>query len=118
MKSQPGLHERLNGAVDTNDTAGRREVSGDELQERGLARAIAPHDAEPLTPLHFQIDAVQSRIRDVARAFPESEPAEAEDIERLFPRAAVETIGLRDPGQGDRDRITHSRGASSWRGER
>src|SRR5262245_21721240 len=118
MKSQPGLHERLDSAIYANHTAGWREVAGNQLEERCLPRAVPPHDSETLTLLHLQIDAVQRRIGGVPRSSPESEPADAKHIERLFLDAGVQTIGLRNVGQGDRERLTHSRRTPSWRVER
>ncbi len=44
-----------------DDARFRRQLAHDQLQQRRLARAVAPKQAQPLPPLDLQVDVLQHR---------------------------------------------------------
>src|SRR5690606_40364022 len=54
-----GLVEMHVLIVESQAAGTGEEVAGDDLHQRGLARAVAAHEAEDLTALYLQIDARQ-----------------------------------------------------------
>jgi hypothetical protein len=55
-------------AVDEDRARSRRQKAGQQTDERGLARAVGPEQAEDLAAADFQIEAIERRYRAVALA--------------------------------------------------
>ena len=64
------MEDHLHAAADVDVTARGLVEPGDELEQAGLARAGAAHDAEALAVVHAQVDAIQCGMCGVDLADP------------------------------------------------
>jgi len=71
------------GAVDEDRAGGRAVESGEDVHERGLARAGRAHHGRHATARDLQRDAAEGVDRGVAVAVPTGEPAGVDDRTRL-----------------------------------
>src|SRR5437867_766295 len=59
MKSRAELDQRSNASVHRDRSAGRLENAGDDLEQRRLARTVAPDDAERFAAVHGERHVLQ-----------------------------------------------------------
>ena len=90
--------DRRDPAVDLKLAAGRPGDAGEQLQERGLARAIMANETDALAAGDFEVEVAQHPVLLI-------EAAEAAKGDLLQPIGApgVKLIGLAEPGAADRD---------------
>ena len=69
MEAGAQLEQRGHAAPPLDVAGGGREDPADELEQRGLARAVGPDEAEGVRLLHLEADVVQGpELLDVAGA--------------------------------------------------
>src|SRR5690606_23497684 len=83
-----------------------RQRAADDLQERRLARAVAPDDAHDLAAAHVERDVVQGLEIPVivARTQPQRPPEPGQDeLPQSMARAFIALVRLRHAPDGDGD---------------
>src|SRR3546814_9248999 len=82
-----------------------RQRAADQLQERGLAGAVSPDDADRLAPMDVEVQCAQClEVPVPAIAMPG-----IEQLKQPVVRLAIDREGLRQPANPDRDVRAHPR---------
>jgi len=99
MKAGPDLDQRREAAVDSHTAAGRRGDAGQELEQRALASAVPPDDADRCATVRIKSDVFQrpETVRVALRAEPIllAEPFDADVNRRHTTSASVRSACLK-----------------------
>src|SRR3546814_13709742 len=99
VESGPELQQGGDAPVDGDLARAWRQRAADQLQERGLAGAVSPDDADRLAPMDVKVQCAQClEVPVPAIAMPG-----IEQLKQPMVRLAIQREGLRQPANPDRD---------------
>lgn len=101
MEAGAQLKQGLNPPINLDVTLGGGHVSGDDLEQGALAGPVAADDPQPLAVGHGQVQLAEGPELLPGVLAPEEQPPQAEGVEDLVRRPAIELVHLAQPGDGD-----------------
>ena len=108
MEPRAGFQQRLHLTIDRHDPLARRDVAGDQFQQRALAGAVSADDAKTLAGFQLEIDVAQSPEFMRSNPTPRHHAGEAERDEEVVEARREDVVHLSDARQSHDRPLRHS----------